>query len=162
MITTSELAGFFAAHAAWSLSDADTFDPMVAYTTPDGKRGMERVIGRTTESAVESGWAQLAADKWDAVDAVLLSDGRISTDGGKLDAIIIEMRCYGFPRAEAVIAVPYTPRSTGRFRVHKPKVMVWKDCEDFDMDMAFEAFFRGVDSHEQGGRIWNECLDQSK
>ena len=162
MITASELAGFFAAHAVWSLSGADTFDPIFAYTTEDGKRHMERVIGMTTESAVGYGRQKLAAGDNDPNDAVLLFDGRITTDAGKLDAIIIEMRCYGFPGAEATIAVPYTPKASGRFLVHRPKLLVWKDCDDFDLDAAFEAFFRGVDAHQQGGKIWNDHLDQSK
>ena len=47
-----------------------------------------------------------------------------------------------------MLAVPYTPRTSGRFAVHKPKLVEWHKCDDFDMDAAFEAFFRGVDSHE--------------
>src|SRR5262245_49194099 len=114
MITASELAGFFAAHAVWSLADAETFSPMLAYTTEDGQRKMERLLGRTEEEAVEYGRQQLAADPMNANDAVLLFDGRLTTDAGKVDAIIIEMRCYAFPWAKAAIGVPYTPKSTGR------------------------------------------------
>jgi hypothetical protein len=93
---------------------------------------------------------------------VLAYDGRITVGAGKLDAIILEMRSYGFPGARAVIAVPYTPASSGRFRVHKPKLVEWHECDDFDMDAALQAFFRGVDSHEQGAKAWSAALDESK
>jgi len=93
---------------------------------------------------------------------VLAYDGRITAGGGNLDAIILEMRPYGFPWAKAAIAVPYTPASSGRFRVHRPKLVEGERCEDFDMDAAFGAFFRGVDSHEQGARVWDAALDESK
>jgi hypothetical protein len=93
---------------------------------------------------------------------VLAYDGRITIESGKLDAIILEMRSYGFPWAKAAFAVPYTPGSSGRFRVHKPKLVEWHECDDFDMDAAFEAFYRGVDSHEKGAAVWNAAMDQSK
>jgi hypothetical protein len=162
MITTSELAGFFAAHAIWSLYDSETFDPIFAYTTETGERNMERLIAPDMGKAVEIGRARLETAAATAGDGVLVFDGRISGDNGKLDAVIIEMRCYAFPGAMATLAVPYTPQSTGQFRVHKPKLLRWEDCDDFDMDAAFEAFFRGVDAHEHGGAIWNKHLDQSK
>jgi hypothetical protein len=72
------------------------------------------------------------------------------------------LRSYGFPRAKAALAVPYTPASTGQFRVHKPKLVEWHECDDFDTHAAIEAFFRGVDSHEKGAAVWNAALDQSK
>jgi hypothetical protein len=162
MLTASELAGFFAAHAVWSLADAETFTPMLAYTTEDGQRKMERLIGRTEEEAVEYGRQQLAADPMGANDAALLFDGRLTTDAGKVDAIIIEMRCYVAPWVEATIGVPYTPKSAGQFRVHRPKLVVWKDCNDFDIDAVFAAFFRGVDAHTEGAKVWNAALDQSR
>lgn len=161
-IAASELAGFFAAHTVWCLSDADSFDPVLAFTTEDGKRHLQRLIGYGGQAAVEFGRRRLADNPLDANDGVLLLDGRIPAEGGKLDAIIIEMRSYGFPWARATIAVPYTLRSSGRFRVHRPKLVEWHECEDFDVDAAFEAFFRGVAAHEQGAKVWDAALDESK
>jgi hypothetical protein len=98
MVTASELAGFFAAHTVWCLSDADSFDPVLAFTTEDGKQHMQRLMGYEGQAAVEFGRRQLADNPMDANDGVLLLDGRIpASGGGKLDAIIIEMRCYDVP-----------------------------------------------------------------
>ena len=106
MITASELAGFFAAHAIWSVSDGATLIPMLAYT----------------------------------------------------------VRAYFAPTSTVILAVPYTPKGdeSPRFRVHKPKLLEWSHCEDFDQRRALDAFFRGVDAHEQGAAVWNAALDQSK
>jgi hypothetical protein len=162
MITASELAGFIAAHAIWCVSDADGLVPMVAFTTEDGQRKLERLVTDDAGAAIEQGRRRLEDDPFSADDGVLAYDARITVEGGKLDAIILEMRSYAFPWAKAAIAVPYTPRSSGRFRVHRPNLVEWERCEDFDMDAAFEAFFRGVDSHEQGAKVWKAALDQSK
>jgi hypothetical protein len=162
MITASELAGFIAAHAIWCVSDEDGLAPMVAFTIEDGQRTLERLVFDDAGAAVEHGRKRLEDDPFSANDGVLAYDGRITTEGGKLDAIILEMRSYGFPWARATISVPHTPASSGTFRVHRPKLVEWHECDDFDMDAAFEAFFRGVDSHEQGAKVWNAALDQSK
>lgn len=61
-----------------------------------------------------------------------------------------------------MITIPYTPKSSGKFRVHKPKLVAWENCEDFDTDAAFEEFFAGVDEHAEGAKVWNAALDESK
>lgn len=162
MITASELAGFVAAHAIWCVADADGLIPMAAFTTEDGRRKLERLVFDRTADALDHGRRRLDADPFDANDGVLAYDGRIGTDAGKLDAIVLEMRSYGFPSARATVAVPYTPASTGRFRVHRPKLVEWHRCEDFDIDTAFAAFFRGVDAHEEGAKVWAAALDESR
>ena len=162
MITASELAGFIAAHAIWCVSDADGLVPMVAFTTGDGQRKLERLAFDDIGAAVEHGRQRLKDDPYNADDGVLAYDGRVAVEGGQLDAVILEMRSYGFPWAKAALAVPYTPAGSGRFRVHKPKLVEWHECDDFDKDAAFDAFFRGVDAHEKGAAVWNAALDQSK
>lgn len=163
MVTACKLAGFFAAHAIWSVSDGETLIPMFAFTKADDKREMERlVVTDDLEASVTYGREKLESNPMDADDAVLLFDGRIPVGTEKLDAIIIEMRAYFSPDSQAALAIPYTPKSSGRFRVHKPKLLVWKNCDDFDMNAVLQSFFEGVDSHEQGARIWSDCLDQSK
>jgi hypothetical protein len=38
----------------------------------------------------------------------------------------------------------------------------WEGCEDFDINAAFESFFHGVSAHEQGAKVWDAALDESK
>ncbi|TWT98270.1 hypothetical protein [Stieleria varia] len=162
MITASELAGMFAAHAVWCVSDGDTLIPMLVFTDENGGRQMERLAHDDLGAAVEYGRNKLASNDMDANDAALIYDGRITLGEEKLDALIIEMRTYFSPASVAAFAIPYTPKDSGRFRVHKPKVLAWDNCEDFDLDHAFEAFFAGVAGHEKGSAIWNHSLDESK
>jgi hypothetical protein len=163
MITAFKLGGFFAAHAIWCVSDSEILVPMLACTTADDTRKMERlVVNNDLDASVAFGREKLESNEMDATDAVLLYDGRIPIDSEKIDAIIIEMRAYFSPSSEATMAVPYTPQSSGRFRVHKPKLLGWKNCGDFDMNAAIQSFFEGVAGHEEGAKVWNDCLDESK
>jgi hypothetical protein len=162
MITASELAGFFAAHAVWSVADGSTLIPILAYNDANGERKMERLAHDDLGAAVEHGKQKLASNEMDATDAVLLYDGRFNLGQEKVDAVIIELRAYFAPEAKSIIGVPYTPRQSGEFRVHTPKLLAWSGCEDFDKNAAFESFFAGVNSHEKGAEVWQRCLDESK
>jgi hypothetical protein len=162
MITAFELAGFFGAHAIWCVSDGEILIPMLAYTTVNDERKMDRLVSNDLPNSVAFGKRKLDSNEMVADDAALLYDGRIPLGNEQVDAIIIEIRAYFSPKSEAVMAVPYAPKSSGRFLVHKPKLLAWTHCDDFDINAAFEAFFDGVDSHEKGSKIWNECLVESK
>ena len=162
MNTATELGGFFAAHAIWCVSEGDPLVPMLAYSDSDGQKNMERFVNDDLQAAVATGKQRLADNDMDANDAALLYDGRITIEDNKIDAIIVEMRSYFSPDSLAVLAVPYTPKDSGDFRVHKPKLIAWENCEDFDMNAAFEAFFKGVAGHEDGAKVWDECLDESR
>ena len=75
MITVSRLAGFFAAHAIWCVSDGETLTPILAYTTADDERKMERlVIKNDLAASVAYGQQKLKSNDMDANDAVLLYD----------------------------------------------------------------------------------------
>lgn len=161
MITASELAGTFAAHAIWCVSDGDTLIPMLAYTSENDEKQMNRLAHEDIAAAVEIGKSQLEKNEMDANDAALIYDGRIQLEEGKVDSIIIELRSYFSPSSKAIIAVPYTPKESGAFKVHRPKVLQWDDCEDFDFNQAMESFFNGVSGHVQGAKIWNDALDES-
>ena len=162
MIYASRLAGFFAAHAVRCVSDGDTLIPMLAYLVGDGGRMMERYVGENVGASDSVARRKLESNAMNAEDAALLYDGRITIAEQKIGAIIIEMRAYFLPESEVVIAVPYTPKGNGNFRVHRPKLLAWKNCDDFDSSAVLQSFFDGVDEHEEGSKIWNECLDESK
>jgi hypothetical protein len=162
MITAFNLAGFFAAHAIWCVSDGEILIPMFAYADENDERKMERlVVGGEPAAAVEFGKSKLKSNEPDANDGVLVYDGRIPINEQKFDAIIIEIRSYFSPGSKALMAVPYRPAGTGNFRVFKPKLLQWEECDDFDINVAVQSFFEGVDAHEKGAAVWNAALDQS-
>ena len=162
MIAASELAGYFAAHAIWSVSDEDRLIPMLAFTNEKDEKKMERLVMDDAGAAVEFGRQKLESNGMDANDAVLVYDGRIPVNGEKMDAIIIEIRSYFSPESQLTFAVPYTPISSGKFTVYKPKIASWVNCEDFAQQNVVDSFWNGVDAHEQGVKVWNEHMDQSK
>lgn len=162
MLSAAHLAGSIAAHAIWCVSDQDGLVPMLAFTTEGGERKLERLVDGDAAAAVEHGRKRLEDDPLSADDGVLAYDGYVTVDGQKTDAIILELRCYAFPAAKAAIAVPYTPASSGRFRVHKPRLLLWEGCEDFDGDAAFASFFDGVESHEHGAKAWTQAFSDAR
>ena len=162
MITAFNLAGFFAAHAIWCVSDGEGLAPTFAYTDENNEKKMERlVLNGDLAVSVKVGQGKLESNEADANDAVLVYDGRIPIQEHKYDAIIIEIRSYFSPGAKAMMAVPYSPAASGKFRVFKPKLLQWEECEDFEVNIAVQSFFEGVDAHEQGAAVWNTALDQS-
>ncbi len=158
----AELAGFFTAHAFWTLSEASTFDPILAYLTEDGKRNMIRLVGYEMPQAVAMGRDWIAKNEDSATIAVLIFDARINLEGGKCDAVIAEVHQLSPEARQFSIAVPYRQHNSAEgFAVHRPKFMS-EAPEGTTIDELAEAFFRGVDEHKEGSAIWNAHLDQSR
>lgn len=162
MLTAFNLAGFFAAHAIWAVSMGSGVKPMLAYGTKTDERGMDELVDKDIESTIAFGRKQLGLNLMGYREGVLVYDGRIVLPQGKLDSILLEVRDYNSPKSEATIAVPYTPKSAGAFKVHRLKLLAWKNCEAFELKDVLDSFFKGVNSHEMGGKVWNESLDESK
>jgi hypothetical protein len=55
MEAATELAGFFAAHAVWSVSGGEILIPLIAYETADGKRQMNRLVAERVEEGAARG-----------------------------------------------------------------------------------------------------------
>jgi hypothetical protein len=155
------LAGYLAAHALWCVSDGETLIPMLGFSR-DGVSHMERLINESVEESVEMGKNRLGLNIMNADDAALLYDSFMTIGDVRSDAIMIEIRAYAFPGASVMVGVPYTPRTAGGFKVHRPKIVMWHECEEFDIQATFEAFFEGVQSHKEGAKVWNACIDESR
>ena len=158
-----ELAGFFAAHAVWCVSDGDVLIPFVAYETPEGSRQMNRLLTERLEDAVDVGKKWIAENPDGVARGVLIYDGFITLNGGaKTDALLVVARDFTQGAAEVTIAVPYRPAGDKRgFAVHRPKFLGFKGAEP-DWRSLGEALWHGISKHEQGDAVWNAHLDQSK
>jgi len=162
MNATGELAGFFAAHAVWCVSDAETLVPIFAYESSDGSRQMERIEAAELQDAVRHGKDRLGANPESASRAVFIYDGFVTLADGKTDALIVDGIDYGPPLAGFTMAVPY--RHAGNpagFAVYRPKFLGFEGLEP-SWEALGEAFFRGVERHEKGAAVWNISLDQSR
>ena len=161
MDSAAELAGFFAAHAVWCVSDSETLIPLMGFETPDGKRQMHRFMADRIEDGVRDGQERLARNPEGATRAVLVYDGFITLPTGKVDALFVDIRDYGPPLSSLLMAVPYRPASSPQgFAVHRLKFLSFEGPEP-DCQAVAAAFFQGVDSHEKAGPVWGRHLAES-
>jgi hypothetical protein len=162
MERTAELIGYFAAHAVWCVSDGEVLIPLVGYEMLEGKRVLKRMAADLIEDGVLEGKQWMATNPDLAARAVLIFDAFVTLESGKTDALILEAQDYTQDIARVTIAVPY--RSTTHeqgFAVHRPKTLGFEGVEQ-DWHSFYKAFWAGVFNHEQGSKVWNEHIDQSK
>jgi hypothetical protein len=158
-----ELAGHFAAHAVWCVSDGDVLIPIGARHGPGDERQMNRFVTDPVEEGVAHGkeWLDAGADGSDV--AVLVYDGYVTLPAGKTDSLLLDVRRFGQAPAQLLMAVPYRNAAhPAGFAVYRPKFLSQSGIENPDYGALGDAFFRGVDQHEQGAAVWNACLDESQ
>jgi hypothetical protein len=168
MHDTARLAGFFAAHGIWSVSDGATLIPMLGYEHLNGERGMERFVMGDLGDGANAGLEALRGNTPGAARAVLVVDGYVHLQSGRTDSIIIEAVEYGAsaPAAKTTpsikMAIPYRPLATPQgFAVHRPKFLEVTGVDAADYQALGEAFYQGVDSHDAAAQVWNAHYDDS-
>ena len=149
------MAGNLGAHAIWCLSDSEQLTPMLG-VVKNGETSMIRVVTDRLEESVQKGKQMLAGNSMDAEHAALIYDGRITLEDEKIDAVIVEIYVTPSSTPDVAVALPYTPRSSGQFRVFSPQPVDWNP--EFDVKEHMMAFFAGIDSHEQGAAIFHSDL----
>ena len=78
------------------------------------------------------------------------------------DALIVDAVGYGSERQTMRVAVPYRPLASALgFAVHRPVFFEVVGADGVDHDALTDAFFAGVDSHEEAAEVWNAHLDTS-
>ena len=160
---TANLAGFFAAHAIWCVSDGEPLIPMLAYEHVDGAREMNRLAADRFEEGVAIGRQWLEENPHGATRAVLVYDGYIRLESGRTDTLIIDAVEYQPTRWSFRMYVPYrSVGAAGGFAVYRPKFAEFEGADEPPVSELAEAFFAGVDSHEPGSAVWNEHLDQGR
>ena len=152
-----ELAGFLMAHAVWCVSEGGTLPPLLAYVK-DGERILASFTAEQMKDAVQQAHAWMERNSENAERAVFVHDAYVTLEGRRMDALVANVREYAQPRMSLQIVLPYRPASAG-FAVHRPKFQAFTGIADHAA--LGEAFFRGVNQHEHGARIWSESLDQS-
>ena len=157
-----EIAGFFAAHAVWSVSDGEPLIPLIAYELPNGKRQMIRLVADSNDEGVARGKEWIVKNPDQSVRAILIFDGFIMLEDGRTDALIVTVRDFTQEDAEVMLAVPYRPAYTPEgFAVHRPKFLDFTGIEP-DWQKLGDALWRGIEQHEKGAEVWSAHLDESK
>lgn len=159
MEPTARLAGFFAAHAIWSVSDGETLVTFVGSETSDGHREIDRFV---TDESVTRAREHLLENPQHVARAVLAFDGYVDAPDAKTAAIRLEAREYGLEARSFEIVVPYrNAKSRVGLAVYRPKLLNvppgLTDCGSL-----LDAFWAGVGSHEVASKVWNAHADQSR
>jgi hypothetical protein len=162
MFETARLAGFFAAHGIWSVSDGATLTPLVGFEHASGDRGMDRFAHNDVGAGAQAGQEALQTNQHGAVRAVLVVDGYLHLPGGRTDALIIDAVEYGPAGRSFKMGVPYRLKASPKgFAVHRAKFIEVVGVNKQDYPALADAFFTGVDSHERAAPIWNANFDPS-
>jgi hypothetical protein len=162
MVPVFELAGFCAAEALLNLSakyesklkpGEAALLPSVVIQNPAGKRHFtifDEVTPETFEK-IEGLLNQLSpSDKF----AVVTSDGYVTIDDRKFDAVELTGHTLSDPRQSFCIVIPYVhPEGDRPFGYTLPQIA---SNEGFDLDSVdvSGAFSRGRDGHKDAERIW--------
>jgi hypothetical protein len=155
----ARVAGFFAAHGIWSVSDGETLTPILAHVQPDGTQGMTRLAYDDLGDAARAGQNALKQGRPDWARAALVVDAYLNLDTGRFDALIVDAVEYLPTRTTLKMAIPYRPHSQG-FAVYRPKFIEVNGTDDYAA--LAEHFFAGVDSHDQAAAVWNaHLIDES-
>ena len=157
-----EFAGFAAAQVVCCLFDRIPFVPLAFSRRAPDRKTVSILAGGTPELIATRGQQWLDANCDNADEAVVAIDGYVTLPpSARRDAIILDLRANRARTFQMRMAVPYRPHhDPAGFAVHRPKFIV-AAVDGQDVAAMNTAFFRGVFSHEYGGRIWNECSDRS-
>ena len=161
MSPSIELAGFAAAQVVCCLFDRQPFVPLAFSRRAPDRRTVSILSGGSPEMIAARGQQWLDANPDGSDEAVVAVDGYLTIPAGRKDAIILDLRSYRAPPIRMRMAVPYRPHhDPAGFAVHRPKFIV-AALAGQDTAALTQAFFHGVFSHGYGGRIWQQCADQS-
>lgn len=156
------MAGFWAAHGIWGVSEGEVLVPVLAYEQPDGERGVDRFLLDDVGDSARAAQEALRANERGWIRAVFVADAYLDLESGRTDALIVEAVRYGLTPGSMTVGVPYRPLTdSSAFAVHRPKFI---DVTGFDDDgyvTLAEAFFAGVESHERAAAVWHAHLDES-
>ena len=163
MEQTAQLAGFFASHAIWCVSEGVTMPPLIAYEDVAGQRTVLQLPVDDMQAAIRYGRDWMDENPEEAMRAVLLFDGRITLPTGKTDAILLEASLLLPERENFSMAIPYRhAKDPAGFAVHRPKFIAFDHPDPAEaVELVGGPFFQGVHDHEHGGKIWDDALDES-
>lgn len=158
---TATIAGFFAAHAIWCVSDGETLQPMLGIAHADERREMARLETETLEEGVRVGMEWLEQNPREVDQAVLIYDGILTLPGeDKRDALIVEARRYGEEPGGFTMAIPYRNAADAKgFAVYRPKFFDLENAAAVVMDLS-TAFFKGVNQHKEAAPVWKAHMAQ--
>jgi len=157
-----KMAGEFASHAIWSVSSGETLIPIVGYLKSDGSHFMERLAMGSVQ-ALSLGEKKISDLDAETLGAAFIKDGFVTLETGKTDALIIDVRFSDNNEKKIQFIIPYRNANHSEgFAVHRLKITELEGISKDVVESISNAFFDGLESHKEGGRIWSEkYVDQA-
>jgi hypothetical protein len=157
-----KMAGEYASHAVWSVSTGEILIPIVGFLSLGNSHKMERLAMGSVE-AMAVGDRKISELDSDKLGAVFIKDAMVTLDSGKTDALVIDIRFAEDTNKKMEYILPYrNANHSDGFAVHRLKLSKLEGISQDDIKKLTEAFFDGLESHPQGGKIWNEkYVDQA-
>lgn len=157
-----KMAGYVTSHAIWSVGDGETLIPLVGSVDAENKREMVRLM-MGSAAAMASGMESVSNLRPGVLGAAFVRDVVATLDSGKTDALAVEIRFAGTGGRRVEVLLPYRhAKHPDGFAVHRPKVTELDGISSDAVEGLMNAFFDGLESHEQGGRLWREkYVDQA-
>ena len=150
------MAGNFAAHAIWSVSDGETLIPIVGLLDSEDKQSMKRMVMGSAE-ALSAGEHQLNNLTSEYKGATFIKDGLVTLETGKTDSLIIDIKFSDDSSKKIQFLIPYRNANHEKgFAVHRLKLSEATGFSQDEYDLISDSFFDGLESHPEGGKIWNE------
>ena len=151
-----EMAGYWMAHALWSVMDGETLIPILGYLHSDESRSMQRLAMGSTE-AVALGEQRISSLQGTDIGAAFIKDALVTLPTGKTDCLCLDIRFAGDQVRKLQFLLPY--RNAGHrqgFAVHRLKINRWDGFSVGEVDVLTQALLDGIGSHEQGGALWRD------
>ncbi|MEM8593344.1 MAG: hypothetical protein AAGF06_00810 [Pseudomonadota bacterium] len=149
-------AGFFAAHALWSVSDCEGFTPIMGTLNAEGEQTLGRLVGETKDvlRMAKSIYAKLADNDH---GGAFVQDGYANLDTGRIDAVVVNVMFKQDESKRVQFLIPYRRFDHAQgFAVHRVKISDLQGFESDDQQWMIEMFFEGLESHPEGGKIWSD------
>jgi len=114
-----KMAGDFASHAIWSVSDGEVIIPIVGYLKTDGSQSMERLVMGSVE-ALSAGEHKISNLSEEHLGATFIKDGLVTLETGKTDCLMIDVRFSDNASKKVQFLIPYRNANHDKgFAVHR-------------------------------------------
>ncbi|MCE2595936.1 hypothetical protein K6Y31_14070 [Motilimonas cestriensis] len=150
------MAGNFTSHSIWNVSEGETLIPILGYLDHEGKTPMKR-LAMGSADAIAMGERSLSELSNEYKGATFIKDGYVTLDSGRTDSLIVDVKFTEDPKKSVQFLLPYRNANHELgFAIHRLKVSGLEGFAPEDVEWISTAFFAGLESHEQGGKIWAE------
>jgi len=161
MTQTFKMAGFTASHAISSIVGGEILIPLFGAITKDNDSTLSRIALGESEKAINLGMDRLERNEDGNNGAVFIYDGYANLNNEKVESLIINIKDYGNSNVHFLIAFPYRNASNQKgFAITHPKLLNVTGTDESQIPALMDAFYDGLESHEQGVKVWAECFSE--